>query len=107
MALRVLCSWFDCPFALRIASSAYVVRSTMDPYVRVTGKVAPLDRANVDTDQIIPAVHLKRVERTGFGQFLFEAWRKLPDGKPNPDFVLNNPKYREATVLVAGPNFGR
>ncbi len=78
----------------------------MDPYVRVTGKVAPLDRANVDTDQIIPAVHLKRVERTGFGQFLFEAWRKLPDGKPNPDFVLNNPKYRDATILVAGPNFG-
>ncbi|MBI4198177.1 MAG: 3-isopropylmalate dehydratase small subunit [Chloroflexi bacterium] len=78
----------------------------MDPYTRVTGKVAPLDRANVDTDQIIPAVHLKRVERTGFGQFLFEAWRKLPDGKPNPDFVLNNPKYRDASVLVAGPNFG-
>ncbi|MBI2172093.1 MAG: 3-isopropylmalate dehydratase small subunit [Chloroflexi bacterium] len=78
----------------------------MDPYVRVTGKVAPLDRANVDTDQIIPAVHLKRVERTGFGQFLFEAWRKLPNGRPNPDFVLNNPKYRDASVLVAGPNFG-
>ncbi|MBI4311151.1 MAG: 3-isopropylmalate dehydratase small subunit [Chloroflexi bacterium] len=78
----------------------------MDPYVRVTGKVAPLDRANVDTDQIIPAVHLKRVERTGFGQFLFEAWRKLPNGKPNPDFVLNKPQYRDATVLVVGPNFG-
>jgi 3-isopropylmalate/(R)-2-methylmalate dehydratase small subunit len=78
----------------------------MQPYVRVTGKVAPLDRANVDTDQIIPAVHLKRVERTGFGQFLFEAWRKLPNGRPNPDFVLNDPRYRDASVLVAGPNFG-
>ena len=78
----------------------------MKPYVRVTGTVVPLDRPNVDTDQIIPAVYLKRIERTGFGQFLFDAWRKLPDGSPNPDFVLNQPRYRDATVLVAGPNFG-
>lgn len=78
----------------------------MEPFVRVTGRVAPLDRANIDTDQIIPAVYLKRVERTGFGQFLFDSWRKLPDGGPNPDFVLNNPNYADATVLVAGPNFG-
>ncbi len=78
----------------------------MQPYVRVSGIVAPMDRANVDTDQIIPARHLRRIERTGFGQFLFEAWRKLPDGKPNPDFVLNNPRYKGATILVAGPNFG-
>ncbi len=78
----------------------------MQPYTRVTGIVAPMDRANVDTDQIIPAVHLKRIERTGFGQFLFEAWRLLPDGSPNPDFVLNQPAYREATILVAGQNFG-
>ena len=78
----------------------------MQPYIRVTGIVAPLDRANVDTDQILPAEHLKRVERTGFGQFLFEGWRFLPDGSPNPDFVLNDPKYQGATVLVAGPNFG-
>ena len=78
----------------------------MEPYVRVTGTVVPLDRPNVDTDQIIPAVYLKRIERTGFGQFLFDAWRKLPDGSPNPDFVFNQPRYRDATVLVAGPNFG-
>ena len=78
----------------------------MKPYVRVTGTVVPLDRPNVDTDQIIPAVYLKRIERTGFGQFLFDAWRKLPDGSPNPDFVFNQPRYRDATVLVAGPNFG-
>ncbi|MDO8749787.1 MAG: 3-isopropylmalate dehydratase small subunit [Dehalococcoidia bacterium] len=78
----------------------------MEPYVRVTGIVAPLDRPNVDTDQIIPAVYLKRIERTGFGQFLFNSWRKLPNGRPNPEFVLNNPRYRGATILVAGPNFG-
>ena len=78
----------------------------MEPYVQGTGTVVPLDRPNVDTDQIIPAVYLKRIERTGFGQFLFDAWRKLPDGSPNPDFVFNQPRYRDATVLVAGPNFG-
>ncbi len=78
----------------------------MEPYVRVTGIVAPLDRPNVDTDQIIPAVYLKRIERTGFGQFLFNSWRRLPDGSLNPDFVLNSPRYRGATILVAGPNFG-
>ena len=78
----------------------------MEPYVRVTGKAVPLDRANVDTDQIIPAKYLKRIERTGFGEFLFDSWRKLPDGKANPDFILNDPKYKEATVLIAGPNFG-
>ncbi len=78
----------------------------MEPYVQVTGTVVPLDRPNVDTDQIIPAVYLKRIERTGFGQFLFDSWRKLPDGSPNPDFVFNQPRYRDATVLVAGPNFG-
>jgi 3-isopropylmalate/(R)-2-methylmalate dehydratase small subunit len=78
----------------------------MEPYLQVTGTVVPLDRPNVDTDQIIPAVYLKRIERTGFGQFLFDAWRKLPDGSPNPDFVFNQPRYRDATVLVAGPNFG-
>ena len=61
---------------------------------------APLDRADVDTDQIIPAVHLRRVERTGFGPFLFEAWRQ------DPSFVLNDPRYAGASVLVAGANFG-
>ena len=56
----------------------------MEKYNKTNGKVLPLDRANVDTDQIIPAKYLKRVERTGFGQYLFDAWRKLPDGTPNP-----------------------
>ena len=71
-----------------------------------TGKVAPLDRANVDTDQIIPKQFLKRIERSGYGQFLFYDWRYLPDGKPNPEFVLNHPRYAGASILVAGKNFG-
>jgi 3-isopropylmalate/(R)-2-methylmalate dehydratase small subunit len=78
----------------------------MQPFTKLTGTVAPLDRDNVDTDQIIPAVHLKRIERTGFGQFLFGAWRFLPNGQPNPDFELNAPGYKGATILVAGRNFG-
>ncbi|MBI2885652.1 MAG: 3-isopropylmalate dehydratase small subunit [Chloroflexi bacterium] len=78
----------------------------MEPFVNVTGVVLPLERANVDTDQICPAQFLKRIERTGFGQFLFHSWRFLPDGSPNPDFVLNHPVYRQATVLVARRNFG-
>ena len=78
----------------------------MEPFTKQTGVVAPLDRVNVDTDQIIPAVYLKRIERTGYGQFLFASWRFLEDGSPNPDFVLNQPTYRDATVLIAGSNFG-
>ena len=78
----------------------------MEPFVRLHGVVAPLDRVNVDTDQIIPKEFLKRIERTGFGQFLFYGWRFLPDGKPNPDFVLNQAGYRDASILVAGRNFG-
>jgi 3-isopropylmalate/(R)-2-methylmalate dehydratase small subunit len=70
------------------------------------GKVAPLYRANVDTDQIIPKQFLKRIERTGFGEFLFHDWRRKPDGAMDPDFVLNQPRYGGATVLVAGKNFG-
>ncbi len=65
-----------------------------------TGRAVPLDRADVDTDQIIPAEYLKRVERSGFGPFLFDAWRK------DPAFVLNRPEHQGATILVAGPNFG-
>ena len=65
-----------------------------------------MDRVNVDTDQIIPAVHLKSIEREGFGQHLFSAWRYNEDGSPNPDFVLNIPEYQNASVLVAGRNFG-
>ncbi|MFL2627160.1 MAG: 3-isopropylmalate dehydratase small subunit [Dehalococcoidia bacterium] len=78
----------------------------MEKYIKTNGKVLPLNRANVDTDQIIPAKYLKRVERTGFGQYLFDAWRKLPDGNPDPEFILNDTRYNEATILVAGANFG-
>ena len=78
----------------------------MDPFVRVTGVVAPLDRVNIDTDQIIPAVFLKRIERSGFEDCLFFSWRFNEDGTPKEDFVLNQPEYRDAQVLVAGHNFG-
>ena len=78
----------------------------MKPFRQHTGIVAPLDRANVDTDQIIPKQFLKRIERTGFGEFLFFDWRYLPDGQPNPSFVLNEPRYQGASILVAGKNFG-
>ncbi len=78
----------------------------MERFVRETGIVAPLDRVNVDTDQIIPKQFLKRVERTGFGAFLFFDWRFLPNGEPNPSFELNQPGYQGATILAAGRNFG-
>jgi 3-isopropylmalate/(R)-2-methylmalate dehydratase small subunit len=71
-----------------------------------TGLVAPLERANVDTDQIIPKQFLKRIERTGFGQFLFYDWRYLSNGQPNPEFVLNEPRFQGASILIAGKNFG-
>jgi len=78
----------------------------MQPFRKHTGIAAPLDRVNVDTDQIIPKQFLKRIERTGFGEFLFYDWRRLPDGAPNPSFVLNDPKLTGASVLIAGANFG-
>ena len=78
----------------------------MKPLKKVTGVVAPLDRANVDTDQVIPKQFLKRIERTGFGEFAFFNWRYLEDGVPNPDFILNRLEYQNAPILVAGPNFG-
>jgi len=78
----------------------------MQPFRQHTGLVAPLDRANVDTDQIIPKQFLKRIERTGFGQFLFYDWRYLADGQRNPSFVLNEPRYEGASILVADKNFG-
>ena len=78
----------------------------MEPFTKLTGIVAPIERVNVDTDQIIPKQFLKRIERTGFGQYLFFDWRFLSDGKPDPDFVLNQPGYQGASVLVAGRNFG-
>ncbi len=78
----------------------------MQPFTTHTGVVAALDRANVDTDQIIPKQFLKRIERTGFGQFLFFDWRFLADGSPNPDFELNKPPATGASVLLARRNFG-
>jgi 3-isopropylmalate/(R)-2-methylmalate dehydratase small subunit len=78
----------------------------MQPFRKHTGIVAPLDRVNVDTDQIIPKQFLKRIERTGFGEFLFYDWRFSGEGKKIPDFVLHQPRYEEATILVAGKNFG-
>ncbi|MDT5158642.1 MAG: 3-isopropylmalate/(R)-2-methylmalate dehydratase small subunit [Acidobacteriota bacterium] len=78
----------------------------MIPFRAHTGLVAPLDRPNVDTDQIIPKQFLKRIERTGFGQFLFYDWRYTSAGKPDASFVLNEPRYAGASVLVAGRNFG-
>jgi len=78
----------------------------MKPFRVHKGLVAPLDRVNVDTDQIIPKQFLKRIERTGFGEFLFYDWRNTPGGKPDPGFVLNQPRYAGASVLVVGKNFG-
>jgi 3-isopropylmalate/(R)-2-methylmalate dehydratase small subunit len=78
----------------------------MEPFTKHTGLVAPLPRVNVDTDQIIPKQFLKRIERTGFGQFAFYDWRYLADGSPNPEFELNRPAYRGASILVTGRNFG-
>ncbi|MGI8734497.1 MAG: 3-isopropylmalate dehydratase small subunit [Pyrinomonadaceae bacterium] len=78
----------------------------MIPFRVHTGLIAPLDRANVDTDQIIPKQFLKRIERTGFGEFLFYDWRRLPNGEVDPSFPLNDPKYKGASILVTGKNFG-
>jgi 3-isopropylmalate/(R)-2-methylmalate dehydratase small subunit len=78
----------------------------MRHFTKHTGLVLPMDRSNVDTDQIIPKQFLKRIERTGFGQFAFFDWRFLPDGKPDPAFELNKPEYRGASVLLARRNFG-
>ena len=73
----------------------------MEPVKKIEGRAVPLERSDVDTDQIIPAVYLKRVERTGFGEGLFAAWRES-----DPNFVLNRPEFEGGSVLVAGPNFG-
>jgi 3-isopropylmalate/(R)-2-methylmalate dehydratase small subunit len=78
----------------------------MQPFRVHTGKVAPLLRANVDTDQIIPKQFLKRIEKTGFGEFLFYDWRRKSDGTMDPEFSLNQPRYAGASILVAGKNFG-
>ncbi|WML28197.1 3-isopropylmalate dehydratase small subunit [Neobacillus sp. OS1-33] len=78
----------------------------MEPLKIHQGLVYPLNRSNIDTDQIIPKQFLKRIERSGFGQFLFYHWRFDDEGNLRPDFSLNNPKYRGASILVAGENFG-
>ncbi|MEM9351977.1 MAG: 3-isopropylmalate dehydratase small subunit [Planctomycetota bacterium] len=78
----------------------------MKPFTKHSGLVAAMDRANVDTDQIIPKQFLKRIERTGFGEFLFWDWARLDDGSPNPEFELNKPEVAGASVLLARRNFG-
>jgi 3-isopropylmalate/(R)-2-methylmalate dehydratase small subunit len=78
----------------------------MEPFVRHTARVAVLNRVNVDTDQIIPKQFLKRIERTGFGRFLFYDWRFLDDGRPNPEFELNRKEFEGAGILLTGANFG-
>jgi 3-isopropylmalate/(R)-2-methylmalate dehydratase small subunit len=78
----------------------------MEPFVKIKGLVATLDRVNVDTDQIIPKQFLKRIEKTGYGQFLFYDWRLNEDGSPNPDFELNAPQFKGASILLTRDNFG-
>jgi len=78
----------------------------MEPFTTHTGLVIPLDQTNVNTDEIIPARFLKSIKRTGFGNALFANWRFQSDGSPNPDFVLNLPRYQGASILLAGDNFG-
>ena len=77
----------------------------MQPFTTLAGTAAPLDRANVDTDQIIPKQFLKRIERTGYGDFLFFDWRRNAAGDPDPAFVLNDARYKGAQILIAGKNF--
>ncbi len=78
----------------------------MEPFTTLTGLVAPLDRVNVDTDQVIPKQFLKTIKRTGLREGLFFDWRKLKDGSPDPSFFLNQPRYQGATILVTRDNFG-
>ena len=78
----------------------------MKPFTKHTGLVAPIDRVNVDTDQMVPKQFLKLLTREGYGRILFYDWRYLPGEKPNPDFVLNKPRYKGASVIVARANFG-
>ncbi len=78
----------------------------MEPVISFRATMAPLPRADIDTDQIMPKQFLKRVERTGYGEFLFFDWSRTPDGELDPNFVLNKPEYRNAGILVTGRNFG-
>jgi 3-isopropylmalate/(R)-2-methylmalate dehydratase small subunit len=78
----------------------------LEPFTTHTGLVVPLDRRNVNTDEIIPARFLKTIKRTGLAGALFANWRFLSDNTPNPDFILNQPRYKDASILLAGDNFG-
>jgi len=78
----------------------------MEPFEKVTGVAVPLDRQNVDTDAIVPARFLRRIDRTGWGEVLFNDWRYKEDGEPDPSFVLNQPGFENPTILIAGRNFG-
>jgi 3-isopropylmalate/(R)-2-methylmalate dehydratase small subunit len=78
----------------------------MEKFTKVTGVAAPMDMINIDTDKIIPKLHLRTIKRTGLGKFLFEELRYTPDGKENPDFILNKEPYRKAKIIVGGDNFG-
>lgn len=78
----------------------------MEPFTVYTGKTVPFMNDNLDTDQILPKTYLKLIEKTGFGEFLFDDWRYIAGRKPNPEFVLNFPEYQEASVLISGENFG-
>ena len=78
----------------------------IQPITTYTGKVVPLFNDNIDTDQIIPKVHLKRITKSGFGPFAFDEWRYIPDGTNNPDFNPNKPEFSGATILITGDNFG-
>ena len=82
------------------------MEAQVKPFTRVTGPAAPLDRVDVDTDQIIPKQFLKRIEKTGYGDFLFYDWRFQADGSPEPSFVLNREEYRRAPILLTERNFG-
>jgi 3-isopropylmalate/(R)-2-methylmalate dehydratase small subunit len=78
----------------------------MEKFTKLTGVAAPMDMINIDTDKIIPKLHLRTIKRTGLGKFLFEELRYDPDGKENPDFILNKEPYRNAKIIVGGDNFG-
>ena len=78
----------------------------MQPFRTLTTRIIPLPRENVDTDQIIPARYLKVTDKAGLGEGLFSSWRYLPDGQPNPEFILNQAEYQDAQILLAGNNFG-
>src|SRR5437660_1599304 len=98
--------WPRLPQSPAASSTSVSGRDPMEPFTRHTGVAVPLPRSNVDTDQIIPKQFLKRIERTGFGKFAFFDWRFNADGAPKPDFELNLDRYRGASVLLAGTNFG-